>query len=203
MTEPRPVGGRQEFRPSLGTCRRALRSPGRLIGPLLALAALVVSAAGGGPGLVLALLAAVLLVALQRAAWLAVGRVRVSDSAVQRRGLTGRTRSVPRGDIASALLMPGFHERGDPPTGLLLLLDDRRRPLLRLSGEPWGLDWLREIAHASAVPVTVLDDDLTPGELAWRRVYEMPWWDRHRTLLEVAVVLTVVAVLVGIALLAG
>ncbi|NEM06665.1 hypothetical protein [Geodermatophilus normandii] len=196
MTTARDPAHR-EFRPSLATYRRVLRSPARLAGLLLSLAVLAAGTASGGPGILVLVPLSLLVVAVLLGAWLATGRVWVSERAVVRRGALGRRRTVLREDLASALLLTGFHERGDRPSGLLVLLDARRRPLLRLTGTWWGLDQLREVAHACGVPVTLVEGDLTPGELVWRRPYDLPWHHRHPVAAQLAVAVPAVALLVG------
>ncbi len=188
---------RQEFRPSLRTYLRTRRTPAQLFNALVLAFAVAVHAGSGRVALAVVTGGTVLLVVLLMVAWHLVARIRITDHALERRDLLGRTRRVPRGDVASALLMPGFRRSGDPATGLLVFLDDRRRPLLRLDGTWWGTDRLSEIADAGGAPVTVVGDDLTPLEIAWRRSYVLPWRDRHPVLVEFVGLVGVVALLIG------
>jgi hypothetical protein len=130
--------------------------------------------------------------------WLIAWRLRAcvwtTDDAVHRRGLVGRTRVVPREAVASVLWLPGFIARGGGATGLLVLLDAERLPLLRLDGEWWGADRLDRLAGAVGAPVTKVGDSLTPADLAWRNLYELPWRHQHPTLFGLAVTGGVLAI---------
>ncbi|WNV77237.1 hypothetical protein [Geodermatophilus sp. DSM 44513] len=197
MTGPRDVV-LQEVRPSLRTYAATLRTPGQLLAFAVAGLSLALNLADwtAAPALV-ALVGGVSALALPLLLQRYVARVRVTDRAVHRRDALGRTRVVPRAEIAQALLLPAFRSSGGPATGLLVLLDGRRRPLLRVHGRWWGADRLRSIAEAVAAPVLVIEDPLTPLELVWRRVYELSWRERHPVLTDVLVALGAVVLLVG------
>ncbi len=191
------------IRPSLRTYGRTLRAPVQLLS-LVPLALVLAVLVGSGDGaFALALLGgAVLVGALPLVVWVLVARVWTTDRAVHRRGPLGRTRVVARADVASVLWLPGYHRSGHPRTGLLVLLDGRRRPLLRLEGLWWGTEELAALAPAVGAPVAVVDSDLTPGRLAWRNPYDLPARHRHPVVLELAVALAVLAVCVAALLLA-
>ncbi len=71
---------------------------------------------------------------------------------MHRRALIGPTRVVPRDAVASVLWLPGSIRGGGVATGLLVLLDAERRPLLRLDGAWWGAGRLAALATWSAHP---------------------------------------------------
>ncbi|SHH16739.1 hypothetical protein [Geodermatophilus nigrescens] len=186
--------GVREFRPSLRTWWRTLATPVPVTLVALWVLQVFVNTGDAGPGVALVfLLVTVSLGALVVGARHAAGRVVVTDASVRRHDLLARTRAVPRGDVASALLVPGYRQSGSVPTGLLVLLDRDRRPLLRLDGLRWGREQLREIAVATGAPLDVVDGDLRPADLRWRRLYELPWHERH----PLGVLVVVAALLVG------
>ena len=188
------------IRPSLRTYGRTLRAPWMLLAPAaLALNVGLALRDGDDASVLLGVGAAVLALVLLLACWLLVARVWTTDSAVHRRDLLGRTRVVPRDAVASVLWLPGFHASGHPPTGLLVLLDAGRRPLLRLDGVWWGADRLAALAPAVGAPVTEVGDALTPADLAWRTMYELPWRHRRPTLFALVVTVGALAVC-GVAL---
>lgn len=198
-TDTEPV----RLRPSLRTYGRTLRTPWMLLAPLvLALNVGLALRRGDDASVLLGAGGALLVLALLLVAWLLVARIWTTDAAVHRRDLLGRTRVVPRSSIASVLWLPGFGQSGGVPTGLLVLLDAGRRPLLRLDGVWWGADRLDRLAGAVGAPVTRIDDALTPADLAWRNMYELAWRHRHPALFALAVTggtLAVVAVALLIA----
>ena len=199
-TDTEPV----RIRPSLRAWARSHGAPARLL-PLLSLALIAWAQVyeGNGVGILVPIGCLVLFVAGEGAATLLVARVWTTDRAIHARGLLGRTRVVPRADVTEVLWMPGFRASGGPPTGLLLLLGAARRPLLRLEGERWGADRLAALAPALGPPVTVVADALTPGEVAWRRMYRLRWHEEHPALFALATVAGAVAFAVAFVLLAS
>ncbi|SEL46813.1 hypothetical protein SAMN04515665_11327 [Blastococcus sp. DSM 46786] len=186
--------GTVELRPSLRTMGRAVVAPTQLL--LLALLAVngALLAADDDAVVLWVPAAALGLAVLVVAVWRLVGRFQVTGQELRCRNLL-RTRAVPRSRVAEAVLLPAFRDgAGARPSGLLVVLDDARRPLLRLDGLWWGRDRLAAIAEAVGAPVRLVPEELTPADLAWRNVYELPWRHRHPYLVQV---LTTIAILVG------
>ncbi|MFI8993261.1 hypothetical protein [Streptomyces sp. NPDC053542] len=80
-------------------------------------------------------------------------RVTVTEKDVQYRGILGRTRRIPRGDIATVLYAPyldtGHRRHGD----WLLLLDGQGRPLLRLTSHViWPPQEIKRVSNAVGGP---------------------------------------------------
>jgi hypothetical protein len=189
--------GEREFRPSLETWWRTLLTPAGVTSAVLWLLLVVVQTADGGPGATVLLLLTTLSVgASVVGGQQAVHRVVVTGATVRHRVLPVRTRTIHRSDVARALLLPGYRAVGSVPTGLLVLLDRERRPLVRLDGVRWGRGQLREIALATGAPLDVVDAELRPADLRWRRMYELSWAERHPVVIGLLATGGVVALVV-------
>ncbi|MEV5595907.1 hypothetical protein [Streptomyces sp. NPDC052496] len=81
--------------------------------------------------------------------------VTVTGQEVRRRGVFGRTRRIPRGDIATVLHAPHLDLGNNQRADWLALLDGHGRPLLRLSSQNiWpraGIERLRDAVGGPTV----------------------------------------------------
>ncbi|TYP88473.1 hypothetical protein [Blastococcus xanthinilyticus] len=183
-----------ELRPSLRTMGQALVAPVQLLALALLALLVAIQASAGDPRLLWLAGAGLGILVLVGALWRLLGRLQVTGQAVRYRNVVC-TRAVPRSRVAEVVLLPGFRDgRGARPSGLLVLLDAARRPLLRLDGLWWGRDRLSAIAEVVGAPVRLVPGELTPLDLPWRNVYELPWRHRHPYLVQV---LTSTAVIGG------
>jgi hypothetical protein len=185
------------LRPSIRAVGRRYSAPTSRVALLLLLLVLAPQVASGQAVFALvALGVACLLIAVGLASWFVVGRVWLDENAVHRRTFLG-TRTVERNRIATVLLLPRFRAPWSPPVPRMVLLDQGRRPLLRVAGWTWDPERIRSFAEAVGAPVTVIDDEIRPMDLPWRRLYEMPWRERHPVLAQLA---SLAAALLGVAL---
>lgn len=142
-----------ELRPATRTCWRAYVAPAQLV-PWVAGAYPAVRLVAGDQVFVLGFAGSVLALGILAAlVWRIVGRFEVTGDEMRRRDLLGGTRSSPRSQVAEALFLPEYRrDVVGRPSGLLVFLDDARRPLLRPGGFWRGRDRLATIAEAAGVP---------------------------------------------------
>ncbi|MBZ4018191.1 hypothetical protein CCS38_21145 [Streptomyces purpurogeneiscleroticus] len=123
--------------------------------------------------------------------------VTVTEKDVQYRGILGRTRRIPRGDIATVLYAPhldtGYHQHSD----WLVLLDEHGRQLLRLTSHSiWPQEEVRRVCDAVGGPTVYLPDTQARA-LRRNHPQAMPYHVAHPAIsgcLLAALIIAVVAV---------
>ncbi|WP_431776421.1 hypothetical protein [Streptomyces cucumeris] len=85
--------------------------------------------------------------------------VTVTEKDVQHRSILGRTRRIPRRDIATVLYAPRLNTGNNQHGDWLVLLDEHDRPLLRLTSHYiWSHEGIKQVCEAVGGPTVNMPD---------------------------------------------
>jgi len=180
------------FRPIPSVPRAVALSGLALVTPVFAVLYLLTVPEGTWP----ATLAAHVLVSLGCAAaslGLHRARVWVGPRGIAMRSPLFRRREIDRERIRQLLLVHTYRGQTLDTQPLLFVVTDDDRGAMRLSGSLWSRESMRRMAQELDVPITAVEEAMTPGELRRTHPHLLPWLERRR-------VARVAAIASGIAL---
>lgn len=129
--------------------------------------------------------------------------VTVTDTDIQHRGVLGRTRRIPRSDIATVLYAPFLDTGHNQHADWLLLLDRHDRPLLRLTSHYiWPHEGIKRVCDAVGGPTVHLPD--THASVVYQRYPKaMPYRVAHPNIVGGIIAVLLVVVVTAIATVAN
>jgi hypothetical protein len=183
--------GARVLRPKPSVPRTVALSGLALITPVFAVLYLLTVPGGTWP----AVLAVHVLLSLGCAAvslGLHRARLSVSTTGVELRDPLGRRRWIDRDAIRQLLLVHTYRGQTLDTQHQLFVVTWDERAALRLSGWMWSRDSMRQLARELDVPITAVDEAMTPGELRRTHPHLLHWLERRWIARVIAIAAVVV-----------
>jgi hypothetical protein len=124
--------------------------------------------------------------------------IKIDSRGIRERGYFGRLVVTPPEEIDSVLILSVLAGSSAETTTQLFVLDRHGRTRLRMRGQYWSEDALRDVEHALDVPVQRLPAPLTRRELRVLHGRNLLGYERHPALAFTAVALAAAAVAVPV-----
>ncbi len=109
-------------------------------------------------------------------------RIWIEPDGLKERGFLGRTHRIALSEIGSVIVADTYTGVNAESKTQLFICDHAGKQTLRMRGQFWSANDMRDVADAVGLPVTRIEGALSKSELLQRHPGLLYWFERHPAL---------------------